>query len=140
MKKENKEIKEKNEEIVEENEVMEKVSLAKVGEAIFIEPEKEETDVKEEIAQYPDEVVSPEVKKELQAAIDRVDKGIMKPTNGGEARKTKSLNVTVEQSKDYLEKNPVHINTKSKIDKQTGKVVKARNDKEQEEKEEEIGR
>lgn len=125
MKEENKEINKKEEMPQEEaEEITEKVSLADVGKE-FLSPELPELDVKEEISQYPDEVASPEVKKELQATLDKVDKGIMKPTDGGlgHAKNTK-LNISKEQSIDYLKKNPVSINTKFKLDKETGKVVK----------------
>lgn len=124
MKEENKEINKKEDMPQEEaEEITEKVSLADVGKE-FLSPELPELDVKEEISQYPDEVASPEVKKELQAALDKVDKGIMKPTDGGHAKNTKKLNVSKEKSIEYLKKNPVSINTKFKLDKETGKVVK----------------
>ena len=67
-------------------------------------------------------MASPEVKKELQAALDRV-KAIVKPTDGN-IKNTKNSNVSKEQSVDYLKKNPVQINTKFKMDKETGEIVK----------------
>ena len=122
MKKEDQKINYKEEALPKETEeIAEKVSLAEVGKE-FLAPEHPELDAKEEISQYPDEVASPEVKKELQAALDRV-KAIVKPTDGN-IRNTKNLNISKEQSINYLKKNPVQINTKFKLDKETGKIVK----------------
>ena len=122
MKKENQEINNKKEALPKETEeIAEKVSLAEVGKE-FLAPEHPELDAKEEISQYPDEVASPEVKKELQAALDRV-KAIVKPTDGN-IKNTKNSNVSKEQSVDYLKKNPVQINTKFKMAKETGEIVK----------------
>lgn len=122
MNKENQKINNKEEALPKETEeIAEKVSLAEVGKE-FLAPEHPELDAKEEISQYPDEVASPEVKKELQAALDRV-KAIVKPTDGN-IRNTKNLNISKEQSINYLKKNPVQINTKFKLDKETGKIVK----------------
>lgn len=122
MKKENRKINNKEEALPKKTEeIAEKVSLAEVGKG-FLAPEHPELDAKEEISQYPDEVASPEVKKELQAALDRV-KAIVKPTDGN-IRNTKNLNISKEQSINYLKKNPVQINTKFKLDKETGKIVK----------------
>lgn len=122
MNKENQKIKNKEEALPKKTEeIAEKVSLAEVGKE-FLAPEHPELDAKEEISQYPDEVASPEVKKELQAALDRV-KAIVKPTDGN-IRNTKNSNISKEQSINYLKKNPVQINTKFKLDKETGKIVK----------------
>ena len=128
MKEQNKEIDKKNEVPQEETEeIVEKVSSGEIVKE-FLAPETAELDVKEEIAQYPDEVASPEVKKELQAALDRAI-AIVKPTDGGNhARNTKNLNISKEQSVDYLKKNPVSINTKFKLDKETGKIIKNNKD------------
>lgn len=124
MKEENKKMNEKNEVPQEETkEITPKVSSAEIVKE-FLAPERDELDTNGEISQFPDEVASPEVKKELQASLDRIEKGIIKPTDGGYARNTKNLNVSKEQSVDYLKKNPVSINTKSKLDKETGKIVK----------------
>lgn len=122
MNKENQKINNKKETLPKKTEeIAEKVSLTEVGKE-FLAPEHPELDAKEEISQYPDEVASPEVKKELQAALDRV-KAIVKPTDGN-IRNTKNLNISKEQSINYLKKNPVQINTKFKLDKETGKIVK----------------
>lgn len=117
---EEKEMKNKQESNEEEKTIsMEKVSFSDVGKT-FIGSETTE-DQKDEIAQYN---IEPEVKKALLEALKKAD-DIVKPTTGGVARKTNRLNVTAEESKQYLKENPVKV----EIDEKTGEVLKKKSRK-----------
>lgn len=82
------EIKNKEKQTKNENIDMEKVSFLEAGSTILIQPDVEDGDAKEEIAQFPDKVVSSEIKKVLIESLKNVD-DIMKKTNGGESIKLK---------------------------------------------------
>lgn len=111
----------KEKEIKNEDEIeyVEKVSFSEVG-RIFFAPEQKE-DQKDEISQYSD--ISPEIKRALIESLKKVD-GIVKPTTGGYAKKTRGLTISAEKNKQYLKENPVQLDTKYEIDEKTGEVLK----------------
>jgi hypothetical protein len=85
-----KEVNVENNKVKENNdiEITEKAAkFSDVGKEIISVSEPELTQ-EEEIASYPDEVASPEVKKALIEAVKKADK-IVKPTDGGFSINTK---------------------------------------------------
>lgn len=104
----------------EDIENIEKVSFANVAKTL-IEPEIEE-DQKEEIARYN---IPEDVKKQLLQTLKKVEDEIMKPTNGGFARKTKGVIVAKEEGKKHLKENPIKV----EIDERTGEVLKKKSRK-----------
>lgn len=106
----------KNEDKIE---YVEKVSFSDVG-RILLSPEQKENQ-KDEISQYSD--ITPEVKKLLLDSLKKVDE-MVKPTTGGNARKTKGLTISAEKNKQHLKENPVQLDTKYEIDERTGEVLK----------------
>lgn len=110
---------EEEKDIKNENIEIEKVSFSDVGKALLAPEQKE--DQKEEIARYD---IPLDVKKQLLEAIKKAD-DIIKPTNGGYARKTKNIKISAEEGKNYLKENPVKV----EIDERTGEVLKKKSRK-----------
>ena len=115
----------KKENVIENETTMEKVGILELISMVFIKNEPLQVTLKEAIADFPDRIASPEVKKELMDTVDRVDNDIMKVTTGGlSLKKTKSLNVSKEQNIQYLKDNPIKTEKNYTINDETGKIIK----------------
>ncbi|MCI8384787.1 MAG: hypothetical protein HFJ33_08075 [Clostridia bacterium] len=114
----------KKENVIENETTMEKVGILELISMVFIKNEPLQVTLKEAIADFPDRIASPEVKKELMDTVDRVDNDIMKVTTGGlSLKKTKSLNVSKEQNIQYLKDNPIKTEKNYTINDETEKII-----------------
>lgn len=101
----------------------------------FWSPDSKELSVKETIMKDND--LSKKDKELLIKSLKNAD-CIVKPTSGGSSRNTTRLKVDSKQNEKHLKENPVHIDTKYRIDKESGKVIKTKKSEDGNEKIQEI--